>query len=67
MVQLLYFIQITGDELSFGEGHDRYQTKQGRFACKLCGRYFYHANALVTHYEKEHDEILGISFTVINV
>ena len=28
---------ITGDELSFGEGHDQYQTKQGRFACKQSG------------------------------
>ena len=32
--------------------------KQGRFACKLCSTHFYHATALVAHYEKEHEETL---------
>ena len=48
------FIQITDDELSFGEG--QCQTKQGGFICKQCGGYINHPTTLLTHYKNEHDE-----------
>ena len=32
--------------------------KQGRFICELCNLHFYHATALVSHYEKGHEKML---------
>ena len=60
-----YFIQITDNELFFGESEP--QTKQGRFLCKQCGRYIYHATTLVTHYENKHDESLGVIISFVAV
>ena len=33
--------------------------RQGRFVCTFCKMHFYHATAMVAHYEKQHKKMLG--------
>ena len=54
-----------GDDLAVSQE----STKQGRFLCELCNTRFYHATALVSHYEDSHNKMLCrvIAFNKINV
>ena len=56
-VAMYMSMQVTAnhaDALAVGQT----SAKQGRFICELCNIHFYHATALVSHYEEKHDKML---------
>jgi len=55
-VLIYLFIQVV--EITANVLDQQCVVKQGRFICEFCGEHFYHATALVTHCEKEHDKAL---------